>query len=320
LLYLRRLGQEAQAKCGGETEVATGMWTSVSGAVAQQNAIDTVANNLANADTPAFKKEAAVFREYIANRERDLGPAEIPRKLIQDKDLSPLEGRDQSFVITDGTYINQEQGALIATHAPLDIALEGSGFLEVSTPNGVRYTRQGSLKLAMDGRLVTSEGYPVLAAQPGGLTAAQSAASTVQPSQGGPETQGGVAAGQGDISAVAARFITVPREGGALSITEQGEVFVGRDPIAKLNVVTFQDGKSLRKIGQSLYENKNSNDVAIAATQTRVRQGMLEKSNVNPIEEMNRMIRANRLFEQDLKAIRTWSDLMGRESNDIGKL
>ncbi len=300
--------------------MASGMWTAVSGAVAQQNAIDSVANNLANADTPAFKKEAAVFREYLASRERENTPGEIPRKPIQDKDFNPIDGRDQSFVITDGTYINHEQGALVSTQAPLDIALDGKGFLEVSTPSGVRYTRQGSLKLAMDGRLVTSEGYPVLAAQPGGLAAAQSAASTVQPGQGRLQTQGGVAAGQADNPEVSARFIVIPRDGGTLTITEEGEIFVGRDAVGKLSAVQFEKGLGVRKVGQALYENKDPNETPLVANQLRIHQGMLEKSNVNPIEEMNRMIQSNRMFEQDMKAIRTWSDMMGRESNDIGKL
>ncbi len=300
--------------------MATGMWTAVSGAVAQQNAIDSVANNLANADTPAFKKESAIFREYLARNHGDVAVNDIPRKPIQDKDFFPLDGRDKSYVVTDGTHISFEQGPLVPTQSPLDVALEGPGFLEVSTPAGVRYTRQGSLKLAMDGRLVTSEGYPVLAAQPGGLAAAQSAASTVQPGQGGPSTQGGVAAGQGGSPELAARFITIPPDGGTLSITEAGDVFVGRDQVGKLSVVNLEGQTSLRKVGQGLYESPGTGAQPVAVPNTRVRQGLIEKSNVNPIEEMNRMIRANRLFEQDLKTVRTWSDMMGREANDLGKL
>lgn len=305
---------------GRGNSVATGMWTAVSGAIAQQHAIDAVANNLANVDTPAFKKEAAVFQEYLARNHGDVATVDIPRKPIQDKDFYPLDGRDKSYVVTDGTRIDYQQGPLLPTQSALDVALDGPGFLEVSTPSGVRYTRHGSLKLAMDGRLVTSEGYPVLAAQPGGLAAAQSAASTVQPGQGGPSTQGGVAAGQGAAPEIAARFITVPPDAGRLTITEAGDIYIGQDPAGKLAVVRFEDAKPLRKVGQGLFENPGGKATATAANGTRVLQGMIEKSNVNPIEEMNQMIRANRLFEQDMKAIRTWSDLMGREANDLGKL
>jgi flagellar basal body rod protein FlgG len=60
--------------------------------------------------------------------------------------------------------------------------------------------------------------------------------------------------------------------------------------------------------------------VAAGAPRTQLRQGMLETSNVNPIEEMTNLIKANRLFEHDMKAIKTYGELLGREANDIGKL
>jgi flagellar basal-body rod protein FlgG len=155
----------------GESKLASGIWTSVSGAASQAQAVDIISNNLANADTPAFKKDAAEFKEYLSVKERENGVQDIPRGPIKDKEFYPLDGRDQSFVIVDGTFTNFKQGNLRVTNSPLDVAMDGPGFLEVSTPNGVRYTRQGSLKLAMDGRLVTNEGYPVLSSQPGGLAA-----------------------------------------------------------------------------------------------------------------------------------------------------
>ena len=238
--------------------MASGIWTSVSGAAAQKQAVDIIANNLANSDTLGFKKDQPSFKEYLSVVEREHGAADIPRGPIKDKDFYPLDGRDQSDVVVDGTYTNFKQGNLRVTQAPLDVAMDGPGFIEVSTPSGIRYTRQGSLKMSMDGTLVTSEGYPVLAAQPGGLAAAQ-----VQPTgQGGPGTQGGVAAGP--VSA--ARFINL---------------------------------RARRDVGGIL---------------------VLETSNVNPIEEMTHLIQANRRYETDLKAMKTYGELMGREANDIGKL
>ncbi|MGK5087212.1 flagellar hook-basal body complex protein, partial [Bdellovibrionota bacterium FG-2] len=140
--------------------MATGMWTAVSGAVAQQQNVDVVANNLANADTLGFKKDAPTFKEYLASVERNHDGGDVPRGMIKEKEFYLLDGKDQAMVINDGTYTNFKQGNLKVTQAPLDVALDGPGFLEVSTPAGIRYTRQGSLKMAMDGRLVTSEGYP----------------------------------------------------------------------------------------------------------------------------------------------------------------
>lgn len=298
-------------------DVASGMWTAVSGATARQAALDAVANNLANQDTLGFKKDAPTFKEYLSTIEREPAALEPPRGQIKDKDFYPLDGRDQSHVVVDGTYTNFKQGPLKVTKNPLDVALEGPGFLEVSTPNGIRYTRQGSLKLAMDGRLVNSQGYPVLAAQPGGLAAALPAA-TAQPSQGGPVTQGGVTAEPG--ADVQARFINLADLGGRLSVNERGELYAGDRLIARMNVVEFQSPQQLKKHGGTLFEDEGGRALAQPAQDTAVRQGMLEGSNVNPVEEMTNMIRASRMYEQDMKSLKTYGELLGREANDIGKL
>jgi flagellar basal-body rod protein FlgG len=298
--------------------LATGLWTSVSGASARAQAVDVIANNLANQDTLAFKKDLPTFKEYLTTVEREHDAVDVPRGPIKDKDFYPLDGRDQSFVVTDGTYTNFRQGNLKVTQAPLDVALDGPGFLEVSTPSGIRYTRQGSLKMAMDGRLVTPEGYPVLAAQPGGLAAALPVSSVQPIGQGRPDTtQGGVAAGPGPD--VAARFINLRDRSGPLTINGAGDIYVGDQLVAKLSVTEFQDRNKLKKYGNLLFENRDPAN-AIAPQGTQVRQGMLETSNVNPIEEMTNLIQANRMFEHDLKAMKTFGEMMGREANDIGKL
>ncbi len=296
------------------------MWTAVSGASAQANSIDMVANNLANTDTPGFKKDLPTFKEYLSNLERDPASAEIPRAPIKDKDFYSLDGRDQSFVVQDGTYTNFKQGHLKVTQGQLDLALDGPGFFEVSTPSGIRYTRHGSFRTATDGRLVTTEGYPVLAAQPGGLGNALPATS-VQPNQGRLLTQGGVAAGQGTQNAQgeSGRFISLKDRGPHFSITDMGEVYAGDELIAKLSVNEFQDRNKLRKQGGQLFENTNPNNL-LPPKRTEVKQGMLETSNVNPVEEMTNLIKANRLFEHDLKLMKTYGEMMGREANDIGKL
>ncbi len=285
------------------------MWTAASGAAAQALAVDTVANNLANADTLGFKKDMPTFKEYLATIEREHPAVDIPRGPIKDKEFYPLDGRDQSYVVVNGTYTNFSQGGLRVTHAPLDLALDGPGFFEVSTPNGSRFTRQGSLKIAQDGRLVTTEGYPVLASQPGGLA-------NVQPAQGRVlATQGGVAVEQD-----AARFINLRDKVGALTINTAGELRVGDELVAKLSVAEFLDNNKLRKSGGLLFENTDQQNFSNNPQRTVVHQGVLEISNVNPVEEMTQMLKAQRLFEQDMKALRTYGELLGKEANDIGKL
>lgn len=281
--------------------MASGIWTSVSGAASQAQNVDIISNNLANSDTLGFKKDTPTFKEYMAAQEREHAPMDIPRGPIKEKEFYPLDGRDQSFVVIDGTYTNFKQGNLRVTNSPLDVALDGPGFIEVGTPNGIRYTRQGSLKLAMDGKLVTTEGYPVLSSQAGGLAA--------------PET------GRGPASAdYSARVINMRDRGANFSIDDRGEIYAGDQLIAKISVTEFQDNNKLRKSGGSLFENSDSANISSAPHRTTIRQGVLETSNVNPIEEMTKLIKANRMFEADLKAMKTYGEMMGREANDIGKL
>ena len=292
--------------------MASGIWTSVSGAAAQAQNVDLIANNLANADTLGFKKDLPSFSEYLATKEREHLNVDIPRGQFKNRDMYPLDTKDQGFVVVDGTYTVFKQGNLRVTQSPLDIAFDGVGFLEVSTPTGPRYTRQGSLHVAADGRLMTSDGNPVLAtaAAPGALTP------TTPPAL---DAQGRVLANTANPSD-AARVINLRDRTGPISINEQGELYVGDELVAKLSVVEFTDTRKLRKAGSQNFENPDPANVIRNAAKTTVRQGVLETSNVNPVEEMTNLIKANRLFEHDMKALKTYGDLMQREANDIGKL
>ena len=280
--------------------LANGIWTAASGAAVQAQNLEIVANNLANTDTLAFKKDIPTFKEYMAAVERTHDGVDIPRGPIQDKDFYPIDGRDQSHVVMDGTHTQFRQGHLRVTQRPLDVALEGPGFLEVSTPNGTRYTRQGSLKLSAQGILVTQEGYPVLSAQPSGL-----ARSNAQGLQGS--------------SSVEARTIQLQDLKGQVSINDQGEIYSGQDLITRLSVVEFANLQGLKKTGGQLFEALPPSQ-STPARNTLLHQGVVETSNVNPIEEMTQMIKANRLFEHDLKALKTYGELLGKEVNEVGKL
>jgi flagellar basal-body rod protein FlgG len=269
------------------------MWTAAAGASAQAQNLDVIANNLANSDTPAFKKDMPTFKEYLATTERVHIPEDIPRGPIKDKEFYPLDGRDQSYVVMDGTHTSFRQGNLRVTQGQLDIALDGPGFLEVSTPKGIRFTRQGSLKVLADGKLATSDGFPVLSSEPVGIS------TNIQDPQ--------------------ARMINLRDRGGRFVINELGEIYAGGELVGRLSVSEFRDSKGLHKIGSHLFENLDPTNRRQAG-QTVVRQGVLETSNVNPIEEMTQMIQTNRLFEADLKSLKTYGELLGKEANEIGKL
>ena len=119
---------------------------SLSQQLAAYRSMDVIANNLANASTPGFKRESAKFEEYITQ-------------------VAPSEGQTGqqtvSFVKDAGISRDSSQGAIQGTGAPLDFAINGKGFFAVQTPAGIRYTRDGHFTLDANGQMVTGDGYAV---------------------------------------------------------------------------------------------------------------------------------------------------------------
>jgi flagellar basal-body rod protein FlgF len=127
----------------------SGYYAAMSGLVARTQAVDMAASNLANAQTPGFRAEREYFRSVL------LGPEAANSQLGQTVNNYGLLGGDR---------LNLGQGPLQQTGNPLDLAIEGQGFFEVQTANGVRFTRDGGFHRAQSGSLVTAKGEPVLSA------------------------------------------------------------------------------------------------------------------------------------------------------------
>jgi flagellar basal-body rod protein FlgF/flagellar basal-body rod protein FlgG len=127
----------------------SGYYAAMAGLVARTQALDTAAANLANAQTPGYRAEREFFRSVL------LGPG---------GEDSQLGRTVNNFGLLGGDRLNLGQGAIEQTGNPLDLAIEGEGFFQVRTANGLRYTRDGNFRRAQDGRLVTAAGEPVLSA------------------------------------------------------------------------------------------------------------------------------------------------------------
>src|SRR5690606_36897795 len=140
------------------------IWVPLSGQVAQQRKVETIANNVANANTVGFKKDQLVFKEHLTALTKGVDDIDIPRKEFSPADFYHTQGAENAMVAVDGSFTIFEQGTLIPTNNPLDVGLKGDGFLEVLTPTDVRFTRKGNLSLSKDGELVTDQGYRVLSA------------------------------------------------------------------------------------------------------------------------------------------------------------
>ncbi|MEO8114597.1 MAG: flagellar basal-body rod protein FlgF [Phenylobacterium sp.] len=185
------------------------------------------------------------------------------------------------FVTSDGVARDFGQGALRRTDSPLDVAIEGQGFFKVTTPTGERYTRDGRFRTDDLGRLVTQGGAPVM-------------------DEGGSE-------------------ITLEPDKGPVSIATDGTVTQGAERMGKVGVVQFASLSALEKTGDNLYQNK-SNQPATPATDARIRQGMLEGSNVQPILEITRMIEVSRAYEQMTKMMDSNADLARRTVERMGRV
>lgn len=125
----------------------SGYYAAFTGLVARSQALDVAATNLANTQTPGYRAEREFFRSAL------LGP---------DSRDSQLGQTVNQYGLLGGDVLNQSQGALQQTGNPLDLALEGPGFFTIQTPNGLRYTRDGSFQRSSAGLLVTQAGDAVL--------------------------------------------------------------------------------------------------------------------------------------------------------------
>jgi len=217
--------------------------------VALGRELDVVANNIANINTSGFKTDGSVFEEYI-------GPT------ARAGDMTGPDSRI-SFVRDRATWIDMGQGSIDRTGNPLDIAIDGRGFIAVQTPKGERYTRNGALQVNASGELVTTEGYQVLG---------ESGPITLQPKD---------------------RDITIS-EDGSISVREgtsaRTEALRG-----KLRLVSFAQQGVLQKDGAGTFMAP-AGITPNTETQSRILQGAVEKSNVRAVIEMTRMIEVTRSY------------------------
>jgi flagellar basal-body rod protein FlgG len=126
----------------------SGMFAALSGNLAAMRRLDIISNNLANVNTVGFKKDKMSFEGILAST---ANPPQVPQNTTADPILQK-----------ENVYIDYAAGIINQSGNPLDLAIDGDGFFTINTPEGKAYTRQGNFRLAADGTLVTSDGYPVL--------------------------------------------------------------------------------------------------------------------------------------------------------------
>ncbi len=264
-----------------------GVYTALSGAIAQSTKLDSIANNIANVNTPGFKRDQQVFQEYLTKNEKEGTVINVPRIPASPESFYELEGEDKSFVDLRGTYTDFSQGAPKPTGAPLDVAIDGDGFFEVATPQGVQFTRHGGFHVDGNGTLVTGEGFPVLKeGEPGS----------------DPEAR------------------VIRSETGMIRIENNGDVVENNNVIARLSVSKVTDRNVFDKVGAQRFTFKSNATPEVSTVQNAsLLPGFLESSNVNIVREMTDMIGTTRLFDSTQKAISAYDSMADKLVNTVPK-
>lgn len=134
----------------------------LSGALAQERQMQVFANNMANVNTPGFKQDGQGFKSVMARAQAAVPAFAHSTGFGQQIGVTPAGPAERVFSSPSAVHTSFEAGRLRITGNPLDAAIQGSGFFEIKTPQGVRYTRNGMFSLDSQRRLVTNLGYPVM--------------------------------------------------------------------------------------------------------------------------------------------------------------
>ena len=254
------------------------LWIAKTGMTAQQTQLDVISHNLSNVSTTGFKRNNAVFEDLIYQNLRQVGANTTEQNQL------PTGLHLGLGVRTVATSRNFTQGSLQQSSNSLDVAINGNGFFEVQLPDGtLGYTRDGSFQLDAQGRMVTANGLPV------------------------------------------ANGITVPQGATGISISESGVVSatVAGNPqpqqLGQLAMSSFVNAAGLQPVGQNMYkESAASGPPQQGQPGTNglgvMRQGFLETSNVNVVEELVTMIQTQRAYEMNSKAIQTSDQMLAKLS------
>ena len=268
----------------------TGYYNAAAGMVAQFNRLDTIANNLANVNTTGFKEDNNIIGDFtrVFKEARDTLPHET-----NSKDGAQFLNRalTKAPQIVEG-FTDHSIGTMQSTSNSMDFALSKEGmFFAVQTPQGVRFTRDGSFTIDDEGTLITKQGYKVL-----------------------PE----------DYNSGGSTSISFDTADAIVEVDKDGQMYknlpnsVQLTPASKLFIAQPDNMKMLVKEGDNLFRYEGLERVENVTGNGAVRQGFLEKSNVNAVKMMTQMIETNRLVGMYQKVMSSQMDDMNNDA--INKL
>lgn len=255
------------------------LYIAATGMVAQQQRVDVIANNLANMNTTGYQRRRASFNDLLYEDQKRPN-----NKHSRADGIVPGGVKAGLGVHTASFYRVVEQGNLAQTGSPFDLAIQGSGYMQVTLANGeTGYTRAGAFQLNQNGQLVTHDGLPL------------SAGITIPP---------------GTLE------VTVNNSGQVLASFE-GQA--QPQNLGQINLVRFPNEGGLKAIGDSLFQETTSSGAPLVGVAGSpgfgsILQGFLETSNVNPVEEIANMVKAMRAYELSSKVVQTADQMMSTKS------
>lgn len=257
------------------------LWVAKTGLSAQDTQLSTISNNLANSSTVGFKRDRAVFEDLIYQIKRQPG--------AQSSESSQLPSGLQigTGVRVVGTQKQFTAGSMQITEQPLDVAINGRGFFEVVLPDGTSaYTRNGEFHMDANGQMVTAGG---LVIQPG---------------------------------------ITLPEDARSVTIGDDGTVSVVQannaapSNLGNIQTVNFINPAGLEAVGDNLFLETASSGNPQQGTPGldglgSLKQGALEASNVDVVEELVNMITTQRAYEMNSKVLSTADQMLQFITNNV---
>jgi flagellar basal-body rod protein FlgF len=261
-----------------------GIYSAASGMLANQTKMDVIAQNLANVNTPGYKRETTINQSFASLLIQRLNDRPEPGTFDPvPTTVGPL-GMG-TFIANTATRLTG--GPLQATGNPLDVAIRGDGFFVLQTEQGARYTRQGNFRQSADGRLVSVDGWPV-------------------------QLQGG-----GLAQAAPGEMLKITRQGEVYAgdrLLGQLEVVTSAQlgPLVKEGAGLWapaQNGQPAMVVGPG--ETAGGYQLEV---------GYLEQSNVNAVTEMVEMIATMRAYEASQRTIQAQDETLRRAVNDVGRL
>lgn len=264
-----------------------GLYTAATGMIAETRRTDTIANNLANANTTGYKRDDAVtmdFEPMLLRRINDKTGTQQEVTSFKGFSLgtnAPVVGELGLGAQVADIVTDHAQGAFQTTGNQLDFGIEGEGYFRIATPRGERYTRDGNFYRNADSRLVNVNGEDVL------------------------DSQG--------------RAITIPPEAADFNVTPEGRITANGVFVAQLGLVSFPGGDRIMvKEGNNLYRVADPQQQPQQATGS-IQQGVLERSNTEVVSEMVNLIANYRAYEASSRAVVTQDGMLDKAVNEVGR-